>query len=100
MGMPNVLIWKGSSECCDNLDQLSILIANIFTSVQLDMGLVHLKDLRARNEASYPNIARHWAVIMWPYENFQMSFFELFHAAVPMFLPDQFLLGAYAYRGA
>jgi len=102
--MNQVLLWKNSHECMDNqmdFDKLLVSLAN--GAAQEPDGVFlqfrHLRDLRVSGEASYSSILSFRAVVFTPYEILLMTFYELYHVAIPLFVPRIELGAFFAYRG-
>jgi len=108
-----VLVWKNSLECLDNQDSLDELLADLSRQAassresagDLQGGFQpllvfrHLRALRADNDASYATLASFRAVLFVPYEVLLMTFYELYHLSVPMFLPALEIGCFLYYRG-
>ena len=59
-----------------------------------------IKTTRAnRTEASYLQLAAHWAVVMWPYDVSLMIFYEFYSMGMPLFLPTVRDLKYMVFRG-
>ncbi|CAE7378370.1 unnamed protein product [Symbiodinium natans] len=101
-----VLLWKGSSECDDNKEAFNVAISEVSKSVSQGSGsdiilrFMHLQSLRESAEgASYSSITSFRAVVFVPYEVLLMTFYELYHAAIPLFIPEKELGVFFMYRG-
>lgn len=97
-----VLVWKGSSECEDNKEAFSELIASVSKAAEGPEGtlqFVHLHALRKADGATYSSIASFRAVVFVPYEVLLMTFYELYHVAIPLFIPVKELAAFFMYRG-
>mmetsp|Transcript_117642 Transcript_117642/g.344490 ORF Transcript_117642/g.344490 Transcript_117642/m.344490 type:complete len:621 (+) Transcript_117642:140-2002(+) len=107
-----VLIWKNSLECSDNQDSLDELLMDLSWKVGSaraggsdapggtpHLAFRHLRALRAASDASYSTIASFRAVLFVPYEVLLMTFYELYHLAVPLFLPTLEIGCFLFYRG-
>mmetsp|Transcript_100977 Transcript_100977/g.159671 ORF Transcript_100977/g.159671 Transcript_100977/m.159671 type:complete len:197 (+) Transcript_100977:1-591(+) len=64
------------------------------------LNFVHLRELRRRGEADYGTIASFRAVLLFAYDVTLFSFFDLYHAAIPIFVPHIMLSPRYLWRGA
>lgn len=101
-----VLLWKGSSECADNEEAFNDAISAVSKSVSQGSGsdvllrFMHLRELRESVEgASYSSITSFRAVVFVPYEVLLMTFYELYHAAIPIFIPEKEIGVFFMYRG-
>merc|ERR1712110_682693 len=101
-----VLLWKTSSECVDNSEDF-IVMMETFCALYAEhlsappIKIVRLHELRAQpSGASYEEITSRRAVAMFPYDVTVLSFYELYHANVPIFLPAPNLAVRYAFRGS
>lgn len=103
----DVLLWKNSNECNDNQAEFDALLADMAgrssgsgSSAPLTpLRFHHLRKLRELGESSYASIASFRAVVFMPYEVLLMTFYELYHVAIPLFLPDASLSAFLMYRG-
>ncbi|CAE7301034.1 unnamed protein product [Symbiodinium pilosum] len=99
-----VLLWKGSSECDDNQEPFNDAIHAVSKSAaqggNIILRFLHLHALRQSDEgASYSSITSFRAVVFVPYEVLLMTFYELYHAAIPLFIPAKELGVFFMYRG-
>eukprot|EP00439_Symbiodinium_sp_Y106_P033169 s4499_g3.t5 len=101
-----VLLWKGSSECADNEEAFNDAISAVSKSVSegsssdVLLRFMHLRELRESVErASYSSITSFRAVVFVPYEVLLMTFYELYHAAIPLFIPEKEIGVFFMYRG-
>lgn len=106
-----VLVWKNSDHCEDNQDAFDALLADLARKVASAGGSTgethslpalrfhHLRRLRRENGAPYSVIASFRAVVFMPYEVLLMTFYELYHVAIPLFLPALELGCFFMYRG-
>ncbi|CAE7665220.1 unnamed protein product [Symbiodinium sp. CCMP2592] len=101
-----VLLWKGSSECADNEEAFNDAISAVSKSVSegsssdVLLRFMHLRELRESVEgASYSSITSFRAVVFVPYEVLLMTFYELYHAAIPLFIPAKEIGVFFMYRG-
>jgi len=97
---PEVLVWKSSNQCCDNVERFWSRVVATAASVQLQYAFQHLKLLRSQGAAGYDAVATYQAVVMFPYDVVLLSFFELYHAAMPIFAPDIYSSAHYVWRGS
>ncbi|OLP84291.1 hypothetical protein AK812_SmicGene34859 [Symbiodinium microadriaticum] len=64
------------------------------------LRFMHLRELRESVEgASYSSITSFRAVVFVPYEVLLMTFYELYHAAIPIFIPEKEIGVFFMYRG-
>ena len=95
-----VLVWKSSHHCCDNIERFWGRVASAAESAQLQYDIQHLRLLREKGEAGYDQLSTYQAVVMFQYDVVLFSFFELYHAAMPIFAPDIYSSSHYVWRGA
>eukprot|EP00747_Dinoflagellata_sp_TGD_P023289 gnl/TRDRNA2_/TRDRNA2_129702_c0_seq2.p1 gnl/TRDRNA2_/TRDRNA2_129702_c0~~gnl/TRDRNA2_/TRDRNA2_129702_c0_seq2.p1 ORF type:complete len:584 (-),score=83.78 gnl/TRDRNA2_/TRDRNA2_129702_c0_seq2:57-1745(-) len=98
------LVWKNSNECEDNRATFDGLLQTLAEQAAASSGVEplrfpHLRDLREMDDASYATIASFRAIVFVPYEVLLMSFYELYHVGIPLFVPRPELAVFFAYRG-
>lgn len=93
-------------ECADNEEAFNDAISAVSKSVSQGSGsdvllrFMHLRELRESVEgASYSSITSFRAVVFVPYEVLLMTFYELYHAAIPIFIPEKEIGVFFMYRG-
>jgi len=116
----DVLVWKTSSWCVDNADELlgvlkaltAICADQLGGSAELHLQFQLLRSLVPNNGEgancaaaasswpSYADVASFRAVLMFPYDLTVISFYELYHMHIPTFLPGPELATQYVWRGA
>lgn len=103
--LDEVLIWKNSRECEDNQEAFDILLAeanfrmSAKATQQKQLRFHHLRQLRDEGDASYKSIGSFRSVVFVAYEVLLMTFYELYHIAIPLFLPTLELSSFFMYRG-
>jgi hypothetical protein len=94
----DVLVWKYSSECCDNRGALDAVFDAL---VGLAPGLTfhHLRDLREHGHASYAELLRYRATVFFPYDPALLTFQEFYAKNMPVFAPTMDLGLYFGFRG-
>ena len=101
--MDAVLIWKYSSECCDNRGTLDALLEHVSSSIagelsQRSLAFNHLRDLRAVGKSDYADLLSHRAAVFFPYDVVLAAVQELHFKNMPLFLPEPELGLLYVFR--
>jgi len=110
-----VLLWKNSAECDDNQADFDVLLRRAIErfasrgdqeasrgeggATPQPLHFVHLRALRSLGDSSYTTISSFRAVVFVPYEVLLMTFYELYHVAIPLFLPTAEFASFFYYRG-
>lgn len=95
-----VLVWKTSTHCCNNYPDFFAYIAVVAQQAGLPYEFEHLKVLRSMKQADYETLASFQAVVLFPYDLTLFSFYDMYHAAIPIFAPDKLSSTHYMWRGA
>ena len=111
-GRADILVWKSSVHCC-GADHATRTPTGVFSEsenlqrmLQLLLGASRapfkfefLRDLRRLGLAHYDQLFSYSALLLFPYEINLLTFFEFYHAGMPMFLPSVDLLPIFMFRG-